>query len=298
MALDRARRHRRHRRLQGGRGRARAAEARPRRRRGDDALGAPVRRRGHVRGDHPAPVDHRPVRRPARTPTSSTSRSRPTSRCCSSRRRRRTSSASSRTASPTISSASLYLATRAPVLMAPAMNTNMLEHEAVQRNLADAGGARRAVRRSRRRLSRVRLDRQGPARRAGRRSSRPPSACSRRRGALLGRLVVVTAGPTYEDIDAVRYIGNRSSGRMGYAVAAEAARRGARVVLVSGPSRSTPPAGVELVRVRSAARDARGRAARTPRDADIVVMAAAVADYTPGARRRRARSRRATARSS
>ena len=65
------------------------------------------------------------------------------------------------------------------------------------------------------------------------------------RGSLLGRFVVVTAGPTYEDIDAVRFIGNRSSGKMGYAVAAEAARRGARVVLVSGPSQQTPPAGVE-----------------------------------------------------
>ena len=78
-------------------------------------------------------------------------------------------------------------------------------------------------------------------------------------GSLLGRLVVVTAGPTYEDIDDVRYIGNRSSGRMGYAVAAEAARRGARVVLVSGPSRLDPPAAAEIVRVRSANRDARGR---------------------------------------
>ena len=69
---------------------------------------------------------------------------------------------------------------------------------------------------------------------------------------------------------------------MGYAVAAEAARRGARVILVSGPSAlEPPPAGVELVRVRSAARDARGGASRTPADADVVVMAAAVADYTP-----------------
>ena len=60
-------------------------------------------------------------------------------------------------------------------------------------------------------------------------------------GSLLGRLVVVTAGPTFEDIDDVRYIGNRSSGKMGYAVAAEAVRRGARVVLVSGPSRLSRP---------------------------------------------------------
>ncbi len=73
-------------------------------------------------------------------------------------------------------------------------------------------------------------------------------------GTLLGRFVVVTAGPTYEDLDDVRYIGNRSSGKMGYAVAVEAAKRGARVVLVSGPTRLDPPAGVEVVRVRRAAR--------------------------------------------
>lgn len=102
-------------------------------------------------------------------------------------------------------------------------------------------------------------------------------------GALLGRLVLVTAGPTYEDLDDVRYIGNRSSGRMGYSVAAEAVRRGARVVLVSGPSSVVPPAGAELVRVRSA-EDMHTAVQRYARDADIVVMAAAVADYTPARR--------------
>jgi phosphopantothenoylcysteine decarboxylase / phosphopantothenate---cysteine ligase len=102
-------------------------------------------------------------------------------------------------------------------------------------------------------------------------------------GALLGRLVVVTAGPTYEDLDDVRYLGNRSSGRMGYAVAAEAVRRGARVVLVSGPSSLVPPAGVELVRVRSAG-EMHTAVQRHAADADIVVMAAAVADYTPARR--------------
>ena len=79
------------------------------------------------------------------------------------------------------------------------------------------------------------------------------------------RLVVVSAGPTYEDIDAVRYVGNRSSGKMGYAIAAEAARRGARVVLVSGPSQQPPPAGVEVVPVRSADEMQPGhRASRRP----------------------------------
>src|SRR4029078_7004786 len=99
-------------------------------------------------------------------------------------------------------------------------------------------------------------------------------------GSLIGRRVVVSAGPTYEDIDPVRYIGNRSSGRMGYAIAAEAARRGASVVLVSGPTRLDVPAGVTIERVRSAAEMARAIREHV-RGADAVVMAAAVADYTP-----------------
>ncbi len=174
---------------------------------------------------------------------------------------------------------SLYLATRAPVLMAPAMNTNMLEHDAVRRNMAtleargvrfvDPGAGYLACGW----IGKGRLAEPEAIAEAADRVLRPG-------GSLLGRLVVVTAGPTYEDIDDVRYIGNRSSGRMGYAVAAEAARRGARVVLVSGPSRLDPPASAEIVRVRSAnqmleaVRDVAGQA-------DIVVMAAAVADYTP-----------------
>jgi phosphopantothenoylcysteine decarboxylase/phosphopantothenate--cysteine ligase len=103
---------------------------------------------------------------------------------------------------------------------------------------------------------------------------------SRTSGSLAGRNILVTAGPTFEDIDPVRFVGNRSSGRMGYAVAAEAARRGARVILVSGPSSLPPPAGVELVRVRSA-EQMHTVVQRHASDADIVVMAAAVADYTP-----------------
>ena len=135
MALDRAGRVGRHRRLQGGRGRARAAEARPRGRGGDDALGAPVRRPGHLRSHHQAPRRSPRSGRRAPTPTSSTSRSPPTQRCCSSRRRPRTSSASSPRGIADDFLSALYLATRAPVLLAPAMNTNMLEHDAVRANL-------------------------------------------------------------------------------------------------------------------------------------------------------------------
>jgi phosphopantothenoylcysteine decarboxylase/phosphopantothenate--cysteine ligase len=176
----------------------------------------------------------------------------------------------------------LYLATRAPVLMAPAMNTNMLEHGAVRANLqtlanrgvrfVDPGAGYLACGW----VGKGRLAEPDDIVEAAERILAPS-------GALLGRLIVVTAGPTYEDIDDVRYIGNRSSGRMGYAVAVEAARRGARVILVSGPSALPPPAGVELVRVRSA-EQMNTVVQRHAKDADIVVMAAAVADYTPARR--------------
>lgn len=174
---------------------------------------------------------------------------------------------------------SLYLATRAPVLMAPAMNTNMLEHDAVRRNLATLSA--RGVRFVDPGQGYLACGWIGKGRLA-----EPEDVVEaadlvlRPRGSLLGRLVVVSAGPTYEDIDAVRYIGNRSSGRMGYAVAADAAKRGARVVLVSGPSHLTPPAGVEVIAVRSA-QEMQTAVQRHAADADVVVMAAAVADYTP-----------------
>ena len=174
---------------------------------------------------------------------------------------------------------SLYLATRAPVVMAPAMNTNMLEHEAVRRNLAAL--AARGVRFVEPGAGYLACGWIGKGRLA-----EPPEIADaadqvlRRTGSLLGKLVLVTAGPTYEDIDEVRYLGNRSSGRMGYALAADAARRGARVVLVSGPTRLAPPAGVEIVRVRSAVQ-MHEAVQRVAGDAAIVVMAAAVADYAP-----------------
>lgn len=173
----------------------------------------------------------------------------------------------------------LYLATRAPVLMAPAMNTNMLEHPAVRANLATLGA--RGVQFVEPGagylacgwIGKGRLAEPDEIVEAAQRVLQPS-------GSLLGRLIVVAAGPTYEDIDDVRYIGNRSSGKMGYAVAAEAVRRGARVILVSGPSSLTPPSGAELIRVRSAAQ-MHTAVLRHALDADMVVMAAAVADYTP-----------------
>ena len=93
----------------------------------------------------------------------------------------------------------------------------------------------------------------------------------------------MTAGPTYEDVDPVRYIGNRSSGRMGYAIAAEAARRGALVTLVTGPTTIAVPAVSEVVKVRGAAEMHQAVLSRSDGQ-DVVVMAAAVADYAPAER--------------
>ena len=174
---------------------------------------------------------------------------------------------------------SLYLATRAPVIMAPAMNTNMWEHEAVRRNLATL--AARGVRLVDPGEGDLACGWVGKGRLA-----EPDEIVAaaldllRPAGTLAGTCVLVTAGPTYEDLDPVRYVGNRSSGRMGLAVAAEATRRGARVVLVRGPTPLAPPPGVEVVRVRSAA-DMHAAVMAHALSADAVVMAAAVADYTP-----------------
>lgn len=96
---------------------------------------------------------------------------------------------------------------------------------------------------------------------------------------LAGRRVVVSAGPTCEDIDPVRFLGNRSSGRMGFAIAAEAARRGAETVLVAGPVQLPTPAGVQRIDVRSAAQLHAAVLAALP--ADAYIGAAAVADWTP-----------------
>jgi len=176
----------------------------------------------------------------------------------------------------------LYTATRAPVLMAPAMNSNMFEHEAVRKNL-DTLAARG-----------VRFVDPGEGYLAcgwiGKGRLAEPDAIVaaadavlRPEGPLRGQRVLVTAGPTYEDFDPVRFIGNRSSGRMGYAIAAEATRRGAEVTLVSGPTALEPPRVHELVRVRSASEMHSAVMARAGA-MHIAIMAAAVADYSPAQR--------------
>ena len=177
----------------------------------------------------------------------------------------------------------LYLATTAPVLVAPAMNTNMLAHEAVAANLDRL--AARGVRFVEPGEGYLACGWVGKGRLAE--PADVVAAADRLLGAgkrLAGRRVLVTAGPTVEDLDPVRYLGNRSSGRMGYAIAAEALARGAQVVLVTGPTALEPPAGAEVVRVRGAEEMRSTVVARVTGDGDgldLVAMVAAVADYTP-----------------
>jgi phosphopantothenoylcysteine decarboxylase/phosphopantothenate--cysteine ligase len=174
---------------------------------------------------------------------------------------------------------SLLLATRAPVLMAPAMNTHMYDHPATQANLQTL------------RQRGVHLVEPGEGYLAcgwvGKGRLAEPDVIVAAAlglleggGPLEGRRVVVSAGPTYEDIDPVRYIGNRSSGRMGMAVARRARALGASVTLVLGPTHLDAPGGVDVVRVRSARQMHEALLAATT-DVDAVVMAAAVADYMP-----------------
>jgi phosphopantothenoylcysteine decarboxylase/phosphopantothenate--cysteine ligase len=175
----------------------------------------------------------------------------------------------------------LYTATRAPLLIAPAMNTQMFEHPAVRRNLemlAERGA--RFVEPGEGYLAcgwigKGRLAEPGEIVEAA-------DAILRPAGPLRGQRLLITAGPTFEDLDPVRYIGNRSSGRMGFAIAAEAARRGAAVTLIVGPTTiEAPPVG-EVVRVRRASEMHEAVLSRADAT-DVVVMAAAVADYSPAA---------------
>ena len=174
---------------------------------------------------------------------------------------------------------SMHLVTRAPILMAPAMNTNMWGHVAVERNLEVLRG--RGVRFVEPTEGDLACGWTGPGRLA-----EPSTIVTaveeslRPRGSLLGRCVLITAGPTYEDLDPVRFLGNRSTGRMGRALAQAAARRGARVILVAGPVSLEMPAGVEVVEVRSASEMHRSVMERKT-EADAMILAAAVADYTP-----------------
>ncbi|MFM8971402.1 MAG: bifunctional phosphopantothenoylcysteine decarboxylase/phosphopantothenate--cysteine ligase CoaBC [Actinomycetota bacterium] len=169
------------------------------------------------------------------------------------------------------------LATRAPVIVCPAMHTEMWEHPSVADNLATL--RRRGVEVVEPESGRLAGGDIGAGRLAD--PARIVEAVLARLGKpgpLAGRRVLVTAGGTREAIDPVRFVGNRSSGKMGHAVAAAAARRGASVTLVTTADRAVPD-GIEVVRVESAAEMHEAVMAR--RAADVVVMAAAVADFRP-----------------
>ncbi len=174
----------------------------------------------------------------------------------------------------------LCLATSAPIVLAPAMNRQMWAHPATQANVD------RLQARGVRMLGPATGDQAcgeiGPGR-----MLEPHEIVAALRGpavapVLAGRRVLVTAGPTYEDIDPVRYVGNRSSGRMGYAIAAAARAAGASVTLVSGPVRLDTPAGVVRVDVRSAGQMLDAVQAHLAGH-DVFIAAAAVADYTVAA---------------
>jgi len=173
----------------------------------------------------------------------------------------------------------LCLATKAPLIVAPAMNVNMWENAATQKNVEIL--RRRGVQvlnpdegylacgmTGAGRLTSIELIAQAVFETLGLRDD------------LKDETVLVTAGPTEEPLDAVRYLSNRSSGKMGYALAEAAHRRGARVVLVSGPTQLEPPSGVMIERVRTADEMAEAVRLHAPQ-AGVILMAAAVADFRP-----------------
>jgi len=171
----------------------------------------------------------------------------------------------------------LYLATLAPVVVAPAMNVNMWNHPATQANLEIL--RKRGVRIVEPGEGYLACGMTGPGRLAE--NEAIVAALLQAVGAsqdLAGETVLITAGPTREKIDPVRYLTNRSSGRMGYAIAEAAIRRGARVLLVTGPTAIQPPASAEVTKVESAEEMRRAVLQLLP-EASMVIKTAAVADY-------------------
>jgi phosphopantothenoylcysteine decarboxylase/phosphopantothenate--cysteine ligase len=172
----------------------------------------------------------------------------------------------------------LYLATTAPVVVAPAMNVNMWEHPATQQNLETL--RKRGVKIVEPGSGYLACGMTGPGRLAE--NEAIVAAALEALGAsqdLTGQTVLITAGPTREKIDPVRYLTNRSSGRMGYALAEAALRRGARVLLVTGPTSLKLPSAAEVVGVESA-KQMLDAVLRLLPESTIVIKTAAVADYT------------------
>jgi len=173
----------------------------------------------------------------------------------------------------------LYLATTAPVVVAPAMNVNMWEHAATQENLETLRA--RGVRVVEPDEGYLACGMSGPGRLAGVEAI-AQAVCEvlRIRHDYDGETVLVTAGPTCEDLDPIRFLTNRSSGKMGYSLADAAARRGARVILVSGPTSLAAPGGVERISVRTTEEMHRAVLERAA-ECTVIIKAAAVADYRP-----------------
>lgn len=173
----------------------------------------------------------------------------------------------------------LYLATKAPVVVAPAMNVNMWNHAATQANLEIL--RKRGVRIVEPGSGYLACGMVGAGRLAE--NEAIVAAVLEAVGAaqdLAGETVLITAGPTREKIDPVRYLTNRSSGRMGYALAEAALRRGARVLLVSGPAALTPPGAAELTAVQTA-EEMRAAVMKLLPESTVVIKTAAVADFRP-----------------
>ena len=173
----------------------------------------------------------------------------------------------------------LYLATTAPVVVAPAMNVNMWNHAATQANIETL--RKRGVRIVDPGSGYLACGMTGAGRLAE--NEAIVAAVMEALGAsqdLGGETVLISAGPTREKIDPVRYLTNRSSGRMGYALAEAALRRGARVLLVSGPTSITPPGAAELTRVETA-EEMRAAALKLLPESTVVIKTAAVADFRP-----------------
>ena len=171
----------------------------------------------------------------------------------------------------------LYLATTAPVIVAPAMNVNMWEHPATQANLEILH--RRGVHVIAPDSGYLACGMIGSGRLAD--PEHIVAAALEHLGVaqdLAGETVLITAGPTHEPVDPVRYLGNRSSGKMGYALAEAALRRGAKVVLVSGPTALQPPPAAETIFIETA-HQMRSAVLDRWEQANIIIMAAAVADY-------------------
>ena len=173
----------------------------------------------------------------------------------------------------------ILIARRRPVIMAPAMDSEMYENRVVQKNISD--------------LRQLDVDFIGPVTGPLASGAEGPGRMSEPEDILAfienrlkdgrdmdGYVVLVTAGPTREAIDPVRYISNRSSGKMGYAIAETAKRRGARVILISGPVSLTSPSGVECIKVTTAEEMFNSVMNRLG-ESDVVVMAAAVSDLRP-----------------